>query len=109
MDTTVRIGLLYELYGFVLTETQRELCEAHYYEDLSLSEIAENRGISKQAVSTQLGRAVDKMEKMEEHLSILSMQEEARALYQNKDGKDMDAVWALIARIGKIQGGGFHV
>ncbi len=71
MDTSVRNGLLYEVYGFMLTETQRELCEAYYYEDLSLSEIAENRSVSKQAVSTQLARAIHKMEQMESRLGVV--------------------------------------
>lgn len=77
METNVRNGWLFSLYGFMLTQTQQELMRAHYEEDLSLSEIAEDRGISKQAVSTQLSRAVDKMERMEDHLGLLRRGAEA--------------------------------
>lgn len=78
MEEAVQIGLLFEVYGFMLTETQRALCEAYYYDDLSLSEIAEWREISKQAVSTQLSRAVEKMTYFETHLGILESEQCAK-------------------------------
>lgn len=78
MEETVQIGLLYEVYGFMLTETQRALCEAYYYDDLSLSEIAEWRKISKQAVSIQLSRAVEKMNLFESHLGLLETEQCAK-------------------------------
>lgn len=78
MEEAVQIGLLFEVYGFMLTETQRALCEAYYYDDLSLSEIAEWREISKQAVSTQLLRAVEKMTYFETHLGILESEQCAK-------------------------------
>lgn len=45
---------LWDAYGALLTDTQREICEKYYFYDLSLSEIAEEKGISKQAVSDAL-------------------------------------------------------
>ncbi len=83
MNDLVRMGLLYELYGAFLTKQQRRLTEAYYYEDLSLSEIAENLKISKQAVSDQLNRAGKKMEDFEHSLGLLQRQKEALALFQH--------------------------
>ena len=45
---------LWDAYGALLTDTQREICEKYYLYDLSLSEIAEEKGVSKQAVSDAL-------------------------------------------------------
>lgn len=45
---------LWDAYGPLLTDAQREICEKYYVYDLSLSEIAEEKGISKQAVSDAL-------------------------------------------------------
>ena len=45
---------LWDAYGPLLTESQREICEKYYMYDLSLTEIAEEKGISKQAVSDAL-------------------------------------------------------
>ena len=42
---------LFDAYGALLTEHQRELCELYYMCDLSLTEIAGEKGISKQSVS----------------------------------------------------------
>ncbi len=45
---------LYDCYGALLTENQREICEMYYMLDLSLSEIAEQKGVSRQSVSEVL-------------------------------------------------------
>ncbi len=45
---------LWDAYGPLLTDAQREICEKYYMYDLSLSEIAEEKGVSKQAVSDAL-------------------------------------------------------
>lgn len=71
MIDTVREGLLYTLYGFLLTEKQKRIFEAYHFDDLSLSEIAENLNISKQAVSDQLNRSSDKLDMVEKELKLL--------------------------------------
>ena len=50
---------LWDLYGPLLTDVQREICEKYYMYDLSLSEIAEEKGVSKQAVSDALKTSRD--------------------------------------------------
>ena len=57
MDKTVRMALLFDYYGDLLTDKQREYFDLYYREDLSLSEIAENEGVSRQAVRDMLVRA----------------------------------------------------
>ena len=59
---------LFDLYGALLTETQREICEKYYLYDLSLSEIAEEKGISKQAVSDALKTSRELLDAYEERL-----------------------------------------
>ncbi len=50
-------SLLLDFYGELLTEKQRLACELHWNEDLSLSEIAEQEGLSRQGVWDILHRA----------------------------------------------------
>ena len=59
---------LWDAYGALLTDTQREICEKYYLYDLSLSEIAEEKGISKQAVSDALKTSRDLLDLYEEKL-----------------------------------------
>ena len=51
-----RMALLYDFYGDVLTERQKEFYDLYYNEDLSLAEIAENNGITRQGVRDAIKR-----------------------------------------------------
>ena len=59
-------SMLLDFYGELLTEKQRECCDLHYNEDLSLSEIAEQAGVSRQGVWDNIRRAEAAMQEMEE-------------------------------------------
>ena len=51
-NQTYRMTMLFDFYGDILTDRQRELFDLYYNEDLSLAEIAENCGISRQGCGT---------------------------------------------------------
>lgn len=67
-------SMLLDYYGDLLTARQRECYELHYNEDLSLSEIAEQCGISRQGVWDNIRRASDTMEKLEEKTGLIRRQ-----------------------------------
>jgi len=58
--------LLYDYYGALLTQRQRECFEMRYHQDLSLGEIAEELGISRQGVHDNLIRTEAQLRNMEE-------------------------------------------
>ena len=66
-----RMALLYDFYGDVLTERQKEFYELYYNEDLSLSEIAENYGISRQGVRDVIVRAEATLTELEDKTGII--------------------------------------
>lgn len=72
MEKLIRRSLLFDIYGALLTKTQYEVFRAYVLEDLSLQEIAELSGISKQAVSENLKRAEQRLERYENQLGLLS-------------------------------------
>ncbi|HAA38012.1 MAG TPA: hypothetical protein DCE00_03975 [Firmicutes bacterium] len=80
LEDTTRINLLYDFYGNLLTEKQREYLELYYQDDLSLGEIADNDGISRQGVHDLVKRAVRALENAEERLGLV-----ARFLVQEKE------------------------
>lgn len=53
---------LWDCYGKLLTEKQREICEMYYMLDLSLAEIAEQKGISRQSVSETLKKSRERLD-----------------------------------------------
>ena len=63
--------MLLDLYGELLTDKQRECFDLHYNEDLSLSEIAEQLGISRQGVWDNIRRAESAMRDLERKTGLL--------------------------------------
>ena len=70
MDKTIYYNNLYDYYGKLLTDKQREYYEDYYFNDLSLAEIAENNNVSRNAVHNQLKIAIEKLEMYEEKLKL---------------------------------------
>ena len=66
----VRLNSLYDYYGKLLTDNQNKSFYYYYRLDYTLSEIAEEIGISKQGVSENLKRAVKELERFEENLLL---------------------------------------
>ena len=70
MAKDLRISFLLYFYGDMLTETQREVVDAYYNEDLSLAEIAADRDITRQGVRDAIKRAEQQLLDMEERLGL---------------------------------------
>ena len=64
-------SMLLDYYGDLLTARHRECYELHFNEDLSLSEIAEQCGISRQGAWDNIRRASDTMEELEEKTGLI--------------------------------------
>ena len=71
MEKLVEQGLLYDFYGELLTEHQREIYEDAVYQDMSLSEIAEEHGISRQGVHDLIKRCDKLLLGYEEKLHLV--------------------------------------
>ena len=61
---------LYQYYGALLTDKQKEMFECYYIDDFSLSEIAENLSVSRNAVWDTLKKVIDKLEEYEVKLKL---------------------------------------
>lgn len=69
------LNQLYDLYGPLLTEKQRNAWELHEFSDLSLAETAEKLGASRQAVHDLVSRSRERLESLEESLGFWRRQE----------------------------------
>ena len=72
MEKIVEQGMLYDFYGELLTEHQRKIYEDVVLNDMSLSEIAEEQGISRQGVHDMVKRCTKTLEGYEEKLHLIA-------------------------------------
>ncbi len=82
-DGRLRQTMLLDFYGELLTERQRLCFDLHYNEDLSLSEIAEQCGISRQGVWDNIRRAESTLQDIEEKTGLVRRFEENRSALEN--------------------------
>lgn len=71
MEKNVKISILLDIYGKMLTEKQYSLLDDYYNNDLSLSEIAENENITRQAVRDNLKKGENNLFEYEEKLGFM--------------------------------------
>ena len=83
-NQTSRMTMLFDFYGEVLTPRQKEFFDLYYNEDLSLAEIAENYGISRQGVRDVIVRAEAIMTDLEDKTGLMKrfmlMQQQVQAI-----------------------------
>ncbi|MDD6351214.1 MAG: sigma factor-like helix-turn-helix DNA-binding protein [Lachnospiraceae bacterium] len=71
MEDKIRQGDLYDFYGMLLNPHQREVFEDYVLNDLSLGEIAENNGVSRQGVHDLIRRCTRQMEEYESKMQLI--------------------------------------
>lgn len=72
MEKSIEISLLFDFYGQLLSEKKREASSLYFNEDLSLSEIAEHMGITRQGVSDLIRRSESELYEFENKLGLYS-------------------------------------
>ena len=100
------LALLFDHYGGMLTDKQRECFQLRYEQDLSLGEIAESMGVSRQAVNDSLTRTEALLRRMEENIGSVKRDMLTRSAVQQildaaavLDASSDPAVLALTQRI----------
>ena len=81
----MKLPILLDVYGALLTERQYELLDLYYNEDLSLSEIAENTGLSRQGVRDAVKKAESELSGFEEKLGFAEKKEEIDRLLKEAE------------------------
>ena len=101
-NVSLELTLLYDFYGEILTEKQRELFDLYYNEDLSLSEIAENEGITRQGVSDNIRRAENKMLSWEKECGFCESFLRLKELSEAAEKGDKKAIKEILEIIEKL-------
>lgn len=106
METKLEQAYLYDFYGELLNERQRKVYEDFFFNDLSLSEIAADEGISRQGVHDLIKRCTKALEEYENKLHLvekfLYIKDKVGAiqdLTRSYDEKNQVTIRAEISRI----------
>ncbi len=78
IDNTIFLGILYDYYGELLTDKQKDFFESYYFENLTLQEIADMNQVSKNAVHKTLVAIEEKLKYYEEKLSFYKKTEKIK-------------------------------
>ena len=92
MEKNVKISILLDIYGKLLTQRQYKLLDDYYNNDLSLSEIAENENITRQAVRDNLKKGENNLFEYEEKLGFM-----------RKEIMQEESIEAILSEITKIE------
>lgn len=109
IEERLRLSELFDAYGALLTEKQRECVRMHILEDFSLSEIGETLGISRQAVHDNIRRSELAMEEYEKKLGFAGYYknekqslEEIAVLLASMDTADTQIKNEIMERLGSL-------
>lgn len=92
-SNTFHMSMLFDFYGELLTEKQKELFDLYYNEDLSLTEIAEHAGISRQGVRDAIVRSETVLRDTEDRLGLVKKY----SGYENKLAEIKEAASYIMA------------
>ena len=81
----LNIALIFDFYGEMLTEKQKDVIDLYYNEDLSLAEIAEHEGISRQGVRDNIKRGEAYLLELEEKLRFAENYQNLRSMLSSID------------------------
>ena len=108
----LEMSLLFDFYGGMLTEKQQDCFDMRYNQDLSLGEIGEALGVSRQAVCDNLARTEALLRKMEDNIgcvrrslrtrkAVQQIQEAARQLPE--DPTTSHLVRQILSAVGELE------
>ena len=89
MDERIYLIDLYDIYGELLDDKKKEYFESYYFDNLSLGEISENLGISRNAVHKQLKVVEDKLRFYEEKLELYDKRKELEVIISKIDDNSL--------------------
>ena len=90
-------NVLFDIYGQLLTERQREICSLYYEEDFSYSEIAEELSISRAAVQDSLKKSLNQLQKYENVIHYIEKRKKIiELLEQLNDDKIKETIINLL-------------
>ena len=89
MEKKAYTGMLYDVYTNMFSDRQRQYFEEYYYNDYTLSEIAENLGVSRTAVHKALRLMERKLDENESKLKLYEKRKKINKLLEKVDDEEL--------------------
>ena len=96
MDNQVLLCILYDYYGELLTDKQKQYFKDYYFENLSLSEMSENYNISRNAIHKNIKETEDKLLYYEEILKLYEKNKKIKKIIVKLDDDLKEKILELI-------------
>lgn len=96
MKDSIYLCTLFDYYGDLLTDKQKEYFRDYYFDNLSLSEISENNNISRNAVHKTLKEAEEKLLYYEQVLQLLNKSNKIKEIIREVDDNIKEEINKLI-------------
>lgn len=114
MEKSIEISLLFDFYGELLSEKKREAASLYFNEDLSLSEIAQHMGITRQGVGDLIRRSESELYEFEDKLGLYSrfeaintsaekIRELSKSIFEVSTGEIKDKASGIYEEAAKIE------
>ncbi|MBR3836935.1 MAG: DNA-binding protein [Clostridia bacterium] len=101
-EKDLSLALLYDLYSALLSEKKREVFEGYFLSDLSLAEIAEETGTSRQAVRDLISRTKGDLTFFEEKIGLMQKRNQLLSLCDALEQAQPEELEVLIQRIREV-------
>ena len=101
LEKTIKINNLIDIYGKFLTQKQLNIMIDYYKNDYSLSEIADNLNITKQAVKYSMGLAIDRLNEIDNNLNLISIKKELNEFLPKLSSDLQHELGEIINKIGE--------
>lgn len=99
MPKDLHVGALLDVYGEFLNEKQRKILMYYYDEDLSLSEIAENEGVTRQGVADLVKRGKEALYSLEERCGYCEKFSRLKELSGLKTDEALKEIYSIIENL----------
>lgn len=101
LEKTLEVNNLIDMYGKFLTEKQLNIMNDYFKYDYSLSEIADNLKITKQAVKYTIGLALDRLKDFDKNLQLVKIKEQLNEFLLTLDDNQKSNLQQIINMLGE--------
>ena len=89
MDEQEKLVLLYDYYSELFNDKQKKYFEEYYFDNLSLSEISENEGLSRNAIHKTVKNVANKLYEYEDKLRLYEKDEKIKKIINKINDKEI--------------------